>query len=225
MSKSSQALTLEEARQCTGFWKFSAILHAAAVQDGTLREPGYAELKDAMIRDYNAWTIASALLATVGIGGLFLHVDPITIDDWPTATRVAMHLYLVSMAVSTMLALSCVNDFISIGNYYNMVPAPYCIHARSHQYSTGNKRHPLTIRVQTWLGLGYGSQVFYQSVSALCFGIVNLLFLIHGAEYCLIPAAVFILFVFQMKEYNRGVHWHELCLPAFCRERGLLDEE
>jgi hypothetical protein len=211
-------LSLEEARSCNGFWAHSAVLHAISLKEGTLGAQGYAELKAAMLKDYSSWTLASALIATVGFAALLIRIEPITAEAWPLATRVCLHLYFISMSLSSMLALSCVNDFISISNYYNMVPAPYCIEARLHQYGNGAIRHPLTTYLQS-LGLGHGSQVVYQSVGALCFGITNLIFMTHGPEYCLMPAAIFIIFCMHLREYNKGVHWHELTLPKLREQK------
>ena len=71
---------MEEARQCRGFWRHAAILHAAAVEDCSLRAPGYSELKEAVARDCQAWTLSSSLLAIVGFAGLLVRPTPVRAD-------------------------------------------------------------------------------------------------------------------------------------------------
>ena len=209
-------LTMEEARQCRGFWRHAAILHAAAVEDCSLRAPGYSELKEAVARDCQAWTLSSSLLAIVGFAGLLVRPTPVRADVFPVATYISQHLYLISMAASASMALACVNDFISVGNFFNMVPAPYIMEGREHLWDVANKNVPLTQKIQK-LGFGFGAQVFYQSIAALCMGLLNFIFLSYGAEFCAVPALIFFVFWLQMKESNKALHWHTSLLPALAQ--------
>ena len=211
-------LTFDNARGAFGFWKHTARLHAAALEDG-LQDPGYTELKAVILHDYASWTLTAALLATVGFAGMFVHVTPVTTESYPIATYISRHVYTISMALASMLSLACVNDFVSMGNYYNMVPAPYVLEAQSHlTKNAGLIRAPLTEKLQA-CGLAYSSNLFYQSVAFLCTGITNLIFLSQGPEFCLVPAVVFVIMWFQMKEYNEATHWHSSLLPVLADQK------
>lgn len=215
LSMTGKDLRLADASKSHGFWRHTAVLHAASVEDGAR---GHAELKDVIIRDYNAWTLAAALLATVGLAALLVRPAPLYKEELPFATYIAEHLYVIAMATSSMLSLSCVNDFVSVGNFFNMVPAPYVMEARVHLYEAGNEIVPLTKRLQK-CGLGFGSAVFYQSIAALLVGILIFLFLTYGAEFCIAPAMLFTVFWLQIREYNRGVHWDDSLLPVLAERK------
>eukprot|EP00966_Prymnesium_polylepis_P329221 7384960-Prymnesium_polylepis.2 len=171
------------------------------------------------MHDYASWTLVAALLATVGFAGMFVNVTPVTAETFPVATYISRHLYVISMASTSMLSLACVNDFVSMGNYFNMVPAPYVMEARQllHE-NAGLLKAPLTKTLQKF-GLAYSSNLFYQSVAFLCIGITNLIFLSQGPEFCVVPAAIFVIMWFQMKEYNEAVHWHKALLPALADQK------
>ena len=233
-------LTRSAAEQCRGFWKHSALLHAAAVRDGSISASGHVQMKDAILRDYSAWTFSAALVATVSLAGLLVAVSPADVESRPNGVWLAKHVYILSLALSAMLALSCVNDFISCGNYYNMVPAPFIIEAREHLYDArskaevevaadhfGNasnvaKRAPIT-HVLRNCGLGYGSGVFYQSIASLCLGLTSFVYMAHGFQFCIPAAVVFFSFLSHIREYGRACHWDDYLLPELSKKK--WDEE
>lgn len=226
--KEAVGLTAAESLLCKGFWQETAKLHAKAVKDGTLHSPGHVQLKTCILNDYNAWVVASALLATVGMAGMLVSIPVVDEEGRSIGILIARHVYLLAMALSTMLAISCLNDHITVGNFYNMVPAPFCIQARTFLYERSAQLKPGWHKMLHTCGLGFGSQVFYQSIASLCLGVICFVYLAYGAQFCIAPALVFIVFYRQVVTYNRICHWDAALLPAFteliCNEAGGIEE-
>ena len=180
--------------------------------------------KEAILRDYDSWVVASALLATAGAGGLFsfsyTKVEASLVDT------IVTHAYVISMLLSSLLALSCLNDFISLKNYFNMVPARYVRDAQQHLWSEemksrrynapiyqlmhgpyDAKTHSVTSPLHRWFGLAYGSEVYFQSMRSLFVGLVSGIYLSYGWIFCIVPAFLAVIFDAQMRHYNKNIHW------------------
>jgi hypothetical protein len=171
-----------------------------------------------VLNDCNSWIVSASLVMTLGFGGMFISpADMVGTSERSAFDKVVLHIYLSSMTLSSMVALSCVVDHISIYNLYNMVPSSMQLEARRHTYRLSSTQHSRGWADQLLhrCGLKYGSGAFFQSIQALLVGIICAIYLTHGAVCCVLPAVICCMFFYQMKDYNRIVHWGPDALPAF----------
>ena len=174
-------------------------------------------LKEMVLNDCQSWIVSASLVMTLGLGGMF--ISPADMAGVGTERSVfdvvALHLYLSSMALSSMIALYCVVDHISIYNFFNMVPASLMIEARMHLLTKSTKTRGRVDKLLHSCGLAYGSGVFFQSVQTLIVGTICGIYLAHGAACCVFPSVICATFFIAMRDYNRLVHWGPDALHAF----------
>lgn len=84
---------------------------------------------------------------------------------------------------------------------------------------TGGNGFLFKLILHKYLGLGYGPQVFFQSVRALCVGCICGIYLKYGPSFCVVPSLICSVLYLHAWSWNKEVHWGENGLKSFAKQQ------
>jgi len=221
--------SIRDVLETKGFWKFSLSLFHF---DSALRKKSSKEdFKEAYTKDHEMWMMSAGLLATMGPAGIFtikLQEEHNKIENFFSIENLFAQGFVICMTMSTILAFSSLNDFLSNASYFNMVPARFVPKARSHLFERVDRIRRSSIASSTmhWFG-NYGHRSFYVALRWFMGGVVCGIYLAHGWERTIIPTILIIMSIYHIESYNELVHWGDDALPKLWKvvaeEQGFED--
>lgn len=183
------------------------------------------------MKDFTAWILPATLLMTIAFGALLLVESecvqkPRDLAN-PIVHAVAGHLFFLSMVMSGLLALKCVNDFTTKYLSYSNTPAKFIPQLdeyrkiRNHGGTAADnaacRSNSFVLSLGRCLSVPSNQDAMYASVRCLSVGFVCGIYLKYGWTYAVAPALAFLFFAADFSESRN--YWFGETWVDFSRQK------